>query len=133
MRTFGRSGAAIAWLRAFNQPVPQAWELREEQKAHEAAGKADLVLNDQVDEMAFEAEDLSFADDLKTMAVFSTIKEDDERLKTYILARIPPMLKTDLDAYLLHRTATFSARRQGGAVQSISAEADRTALLRFYG
>ena len=28
---------------------------------------------------------------------------------------------------------TFSARRQGGAVQSFSAEADKTALLRFYG
>eukprot|EP00966_Prymnesium_polylepis_P102438 2373044-Prymnesium_polylepis.1 len=27
VRSFGRSGAALAWLRAFNQPVPQAWEL----------------------------------------------------------------------------------------------------------
>ena len=34
---------------------------------------------------------------------------------------------------LVYRTATFSARRQGGAVQSISAEGDKTALLRFYG
>jgi len=34
---------------------------------------------------------------------------------------------------MLNRTETFAARRQGGAVQSISAEADNTALLRFYG
>ena len=34
---------------------------------------------------------------------------------------------------LANRTETFAARRQGGAVQSISAEADNTALLRFYG
>ena len=67
------------------------------------------------------------------MAVFSTDGVDDERLKTYILSRVPPVLKTDLDGYILNRTATFAARRQGGAVQSISAEADRTALLRFYG
>ena len=62
VRTFGRSGAAVAWLRAFNQPIPQAWELREEQEANEAAGEVDLVLNDQLDELGFEAEDLSFAD-----------------------------------------------------------------------
>jgi hypothetical protein len=44
VRTFGRSGAAMAWLRAFNQPVPQAWELRVEQEANEAAGEVDLLL-----------------------------------------------------------------------------------------
>lgn len=133
VRTFGRSEAAMAWLRAFNQPVPQAWELREQQEANEAAHEVDLVLNDQLDELGFEAEDLSFADELKTMAVFSTDSEDDERLKTYILSRVPPSLKSDLDAYILNRTETFAARRQGGAVQSISAEADRTAVLRFFG
>eukprot|EP00966_Prymnesium_polylepis_P237120 5484409-Prymnesium_polylepis.1 len=41
VRSFDRSGAAIAWLRAFNQPVPQAWELREEQEANAAAGEVD--------------------------------------------------------------------------------------------
>ena len=133
VRTFGRSGAAMAWLRAFNQPIPQAWELREEQEANDAAGEVDLLLNDQLDELGFEAEDMSFADELKQMAVFSTDGEDEERLKTYILAQVPANLKSDLDAYILNRTATFAARRQGGAVQSISAEADRTALLRFYG
>jgi len=133
VRNFGRSGAAIAWLRAFNQPVPQAWELREEQEANEAASEVDLLLNDQLDELGFEAEDMSFADELKQMAVFSTDGEDEERLKTYILERVPSVLKSDLDAYILHRTATFAARRQGGAVQSISAEADRTAVLRFFG
>ena len=133
VRTFGRSGAAMAWLRAFNQPIPQAWELREEQEANDAAGEVDLLLNDQLDELGFEAEDMSFADELKQMAVFSTDGEDEERLKTYILAQVPANLKSDLDAYILNRTATFAARRQGGAVQSISAEADRTAVLRFYG
>ena len=91
------------------------------------------MLNDQLDELGFEAEDMSFADELKQMAVFSTDGEDEERLKTYILAQVPANLKSDLDAYILNRTATFAARRQGGAVQSISAEADRTAVLRFYG
>ena len=133
VRSFGRSGAALAWLRAFNQPVPQAWELREEQEANEAANEMDLLLNDKIEELGFEAEEISFADELKTMAVFSTDKEDDERLKTYILERVPSTLKSDLETYILHRTATFAARRQGGAVQSVSAEADRTALLRFFG
>ena len=43
------------------------------------------------------------------------------------------MLKKELERYLLYRTETFAARRAGGAVQSISAEADNTALLRFFG
>ena len=133
VRTFGRSGPSMAWLRAFNQPVPQAWQLVEEQEENDAAGEADLVLNEQLDEQGFEAEDFSFADELTMMATFSTDQEDDERLKTYILQRVPPLLKSDLDLYLLARTATFAARRHGGAVQSISAESDRTALLRFYG
>eukprot|EP00966_Prymnesium_polylepis_P179173 4148236-Prymnesium_polylepis.1 len=34
-----------------------------------------------LDELGFEAEDLSFADELKLMAVFSTDGEDEERLK----------------------------------------------------
>jgi len=133
VRTFGRSAASMAWLRALSQPVPQAWELREEQEANDAAGEVDLLLNEKLDEVGFEAEDISFADELKTMAVFSNDTEDEERLKIYILERVPPALKSELDTYILHRTATFAARRQGGAVQSISAEADRTALLRFFG
>ena len=40
------------------------------------------------------------------------------------------MLKKELDDY---RTETFAARRAGSAVQSVSAEADNTALLRFFG
>ena len=98
VRTFCRSGAAMAWLRAFNQPIPQAWELREEQEENDAAGEVDLLLNDQLDELGFEAEDMSFADELKQMAVFSTDGEDEERLKTYILAQVPANLKSDLDA-----------------------------------
>lgn len=38
VRTFGRSPASMAWLRALSQPEPQAWELREEQEVNDAAG-----------------------------------------------------------------------------------------------
>jgi hypothetical protein len=40
VRTFGRSPASMAWLRALSLPVPQAWELREEQEANDTAGEA---------------------------------------------------------------------------------------------
>ena len=133
VRTFGRSPASMAWLRALSQPMPQAWELQEEQEANIAAGEVDYVLEEKLDDSNFEAEEMSFAQELTTMPEFSTDKDDDERLKTYILQRIPPMLKRELDRYLLYRTETFAARRAGGAVQSISAEADNTALLRFFG
>ena len=32
VRTFGRSPASMAWLRALLQPMPQAWELRARNK-----------------------------------------------------------------------------------------------------
>ena len=56
-------------------------------------------------------------------------------MATYILRphMISSVLKSELGAYISFKTATFAARRQGGAVQSISAEADKTNLLRFYG
>ena len=133
VRTFGRSAASMAWLRALSQPVPQAWELREEQETNDAAGEVDLLLNEKLDDANFEADESSFAAELMTMPAFSADREDEERLKTYILQRVPPGLKRELDIYLLYRTETFAARRAGGAVQSISAEADQTALLRFFG
>ena len=132
-RTFGRSPASMAWLRALSQPMPQAWELLEEQEVNNAAGEVDYVLEEKLDDSNFEAEEMSFALELTTMPDFSTDKDDDERLRTYILQRIPSMLKRELDRYLLYRTETFAARRAGGAVQSVSAEADNTALLRFFG
>ena len=124
----------MAWLRALSQPIPQAWELREQQEANDAAGEEDLVLDEKLDDSNFEAEEMSFAQELQTMPAFSADKDDEVRLKTYILQNVPPLLKKELDEYLLlYRTETFAARRAGGAVQSISAEADNTALLRFYG
>ena len=54
-------------------------------------------------------------------------------MKTYILSPVPSILKGELDEYIVYRTSTFAARRQGGAVQSISAEHDKTCLLRFFG
>ena len=119
------------------QPVPESWELREEQAANAANLQVDLVLNDKLEaleaEQVFEVEELSFAEELTTMPVFSAVQDDEERMSTYILSPVPSMLKRELDAYIGYRTATFAARRQGGAVQSISAEGDKTALLRFFG
>ena len=54
-------------------------------------------------------------------------------MSTYIMTPVPSILKSELSEYIKYRTSTFAARRQGGAVQSISAEADKTSLLRFFG
>ena len=89
----------MAWLRALSQPVPQAWELREEQEANDAAGEEDLVLKEKLDDANFEAEEMSFAQELQTMPAFSAEKDDETRLKTYILQNVPPMLKKELDTY----------------------------------
>ena len=133
-RGFGRSPASMAFLRALSQPVPEAWALQEEHEANLANHQLDLVLLDQLDEQGdFEAEELSFAEELTRMPAFSADKDDETRMRTYAMSPVPSVLKHELDAYLVYRTATFAARRQGGAVQSISAEHDKTALLRFFG
>lgn len=69
----------------------------------------------------------NFAEELTRMPAFAPIQDDETRMSTCILQRPPPVLQSELDAYLTYRTATFAARRQGGAVQSISAEADPAA------
>ena len=60
-----------------SQPVPVSWELREEQAANAANLQVDLVLNDKLEaleaEQAFEVEELSFAEELTTMPVFSAV------------------------------------------------------------
>ena len=96
VRTFGRSPASMAWLRALSQPIPQAWELREEQAANDAAGLEDPLLDEKLDDANFEAEEMSFAQELQTMPIFSADRDDEARLKTYILQRVPPMLKKEL-------------------------------------
>ena len=133
-RQHGRSGASLAWLRAFSQSVPESWVLHEEAEQNAANNEVDLVLQDQLEAQGdFEVEETSFREELLTMPVFSPVADDEERMKTYILTPVASILKKELDEYLVYRTATFAARRQGGAVQSISAEGDKTALLRFYG
>jgi hypothetical protein len=132
-RTFGRSDASAALLNALSQPVPAAWALHAQAEIDAANNEVDLVLQEQLDDLNFEAEEMSFAEELTSMPAFEAVREDETRLATYTLQRVPSVLKLELDGYISHRTATFAARRQGGAVQCISAEADKTHLLRFYG
>ena len=133
-RQHGRSPASLAWLQAFSQPVPDSWVAQEQHDQLIADNQIDLELEEEVlGEQQFEAEQMTFREELMSMPAFSTNRDDDERLKTYIMTRVPSILTRELNEYLAHRTATFAARRQGGAVQSISAEADKTALLRFFG
>jgi integrase len=133
-RSFGRSPASMAFLRALSQTVPEAWTLQEEHEQNLANHQLDLVLEDKLEDQAdFESEELSFAQELTQMPAFSADKEDETRMQTYIMNPVPSILKSELSAFILYRTATFAARRQGGAVQSISAEHDKTCLLRFFG
>ena len=63
MRTYGRSGASIAWLRAFSQPIPNVWLLQEQAESDVANNQVSLVLEQQLQaEGDYEAEDMSFAE-----------------------------------------------------------------------
>ena len=41
--------------------MPESWELAEEQEANEAAGEVDYCLEEQLDDMGFEARPLTLA------------------------------------------------------------------------
>jgi integrase len=131
-RQHGRSPASMAFLRAFSQQVPTGWELQEEAEEDAANGVYDYVLHDKLDDHGFEAEDLSIAQELTQVTEFVDLAEDETKLRSYALTPTAN-LKRQLAAFVSHRTATFAARRSGGAIQSASAEANCTALLRFFG
>ena len=84
-------------------------------------------------QLTTQAEDKSFAEELTEMANFSADNTDDQKMTVYSLYPVPSALQRELEAFILHRTATFAARRQGGAVVSASAEGDKQGLLRFFG
>ena len=132
-RSFGRSQASLAFLRAFSMPVPESWELASQQEANTAVGEVDFVLDEQLDEHTFEAEDQSFAQELTSMASFAATPADELKVRNVQLSPVPAELASQLEAFLAHRTSVFAARRQGAAVVDLSCESDKASLLRFYG
>ena len=67
------------------------------------------------------------------MAVFEPSNEDEAKMTNCVLERPSSILLKELDAYIVYRTQTFSARRTGGAVVSCTSEGDKKSLLRFFG
>ena len=134
VRSFGDAPASLAFLRAFAQPVPRAWELKEEQERLAADCEVDLLIEEELaDATAFEVEEKSFAQELTEMAVFSADGDDEKRMTLYALQRPSVTLQRQLDAYIAFRTQALNARRSGNAVVSGTAESDRQSLLRFLG
>ena len=132
-RSFGRSPASMALLRALSQPVPESWELEEQREALED-DEVDLVLEEALESQDFEAEETSFAEELLVdMQGFQLDKEDEAKMRNAVLERPSSLLVSELSGYITYRTQTFAARRAGGAVVSLTSEGDKQSLLRFYG
>ena len=132
-RNFGRSPAAHSLLQALGAQVPEAWDLQDQRDQNERVGEVDLLLNDEIESAGFEAEERTFASELTTMPTFEAVEEDDGRMTHFILSPVPSVLARELEAFIAYRTSTFMAKRAGGAVMSISAEADKKHILRFMG
>ena len=129
-RLYGRNEASMAFLRALNQPIPQLWEMEAQAEADAANLETDLVLLDAIDEHGYEAEEMTFAEELTTEAPFVSTAEDETKLKQYALTPVPSVLRSELDTYIRHRCATFAAKRSGAAVVSATAEHDTQSLLK---
>ena len=132
-RSFGRSPASMALLRALAQSIPESWELAAEREALAEDDEVDLLLEEALDAQDFEAEDMSFSDELIGMQGFQPDKQDEAKMKNAVLERPSSLLVSELGGYIAYRTEAFAARRAGGAVVSLTSESDKQSLLRFYG
>ena len=133
-RTFGRSNRSAALLRALGMPLPDTWQIADEQEANAEAGVVDLLLEDELEDATeYECADLSLGSELTQMAAFESQPDDEAKMKTYVLTPIPQLLAGQLNSFIGYRTSTFQAVRSGGAVASISAEGDKKQVLRFFG
>ena len=87
-----------------SQPVPDAWELHEEAEQNARENMVDPLLQERIqqleDDQHFEAEELTFADELKQMASFAANADDESKTRNYILQRVPPILKRELNEYI---------------------------------
>ena len=117
-RLYGRSQASMAFLRAVSQPIPQVsrvalllvpypptphalscvcvsqiWEMEAQAEADAANREADLVLLDAIDEHGYEAEELTFAEELTTEPPYTPTAEDETKLRQYSLTPVPSVLK----------------------------------------
>ena len=99
---------------AFSQPVSDAWLLHEQAEADEAANQVDFALQEKLEQMEaenhFEAEELSFAQELQSMPSFTAVADDEERMKTYIMQRVPPLLRKELAEYVVYRRGGWPRR-----------------------
>ena len=117
-RSFGRSPGATAFLTSFSQPIPEAWGLLDQRDANDANMEDDLALNEQIDELNFEVEETTFAEELVTsMVEFKTDPADDERMKTYVLQQVrrscsrPPPFPSTIGMILILLTShTYRCR-----------------------
>ena len=135
-RTYGRSDESVAFLRLFNQPVPEAWELREQAEEDAARGEHDLLLQEQLESLGqeLELEDVdSFEQELQQMHPFTADADEETRMKAYAMANPPSMLTTEMKHYVVARTTVLDGRRSGSAVVSATVEGDTQSVLRFFG
>ena len=59
-----------AFLRAFSQAVPESWELHAQAEANARSGELDLVLEDRIAELDYEAEEFSLAEEMTQEVTF---------------------------------------------------------------
>ena len=135
-RTFGHSANSMAFLAAFSQSVPRAWELQERREELAERQQVDLALEAELEAAPAELEehmDKSFAEELLEMAAFTADREDEQSMKQYALKEPSVQLLEDFDTYVQYRTEAFEARRSGTSVVSATAQHDTQGVLRFFG
>ena len=128
---YGRGEKSVALLQALRTPLPRLWEAAIEREANEARLEVDVLLDAEIEEL--EEQDCHLAVELVQMMAFAPDESDEEQSKSWTLATVPAALKTELDAYALHRTEPLNRARDGSCVLDITVGSDHSTCLRFLG
>ena len=98
------------------------------------ARKAGLIKDARAltDAAAAEQRDMN-EEEMNAFEPYAEADEDAEKLSSYTLQRPSRHLRTQLAAYVEHKTKKLAFNRSSSAVESVTAESDVRAVLRFLG
>jgi hypothetical protein len=136
-KSLGDGARVRGLLQCMREPLPRAWELRDEEAQNQADGVWDPVLSEEIAEAESwdEHEIIGLGEELcESFEPFAPCAEDEEKLnacRSYTLQRIPPSLQRELDTFKDFRIKRLNRHRRGAAVQDSTYSNDKGSALRL--
>ena len=127
-----------ALVAALGGEAPERWHLEAQQQELAEEGLVDVVLDERLEEMDVqdeldEQEAVQLQEEMNAFEPYAEGDEDAEKLSRYTLQHPSRHLRSQLAAYVEHKTKKLAFNRTSIAVENVTAESDVRAILRFLG